>query len=66
MTQKFKLEQPLPLETVYITKESKRWIKEQSATHNVSMVAVLDEMVNFCKANAVVKRPNVLKQGLEK
>ena len=66
MPQKFKLEQPLPLDTVYITKEAKQWVKEQSTTHNVSMVAVLDEMVNFCKANAVATRPNILKQGLEK
>ena len=66
MTQKFKLEQPLPLESVYITKESKQWIKEQATTHNVSMVAVLDEMVTFCKANAVATRPNVLRQDLEK
>jgi hypothetical protein len=58
--------QPLPeLTTVYTTKESKAWIKKQAEIHGVSMVAVIDEMVEVIDSLASKQRPNVLREGIE-
>lgn len=48
------------LETVYISQEAKAFIREMASDHGVPMVAIVDDMVNFCKAYAPKKRPNAL------
>ena len=64
MTREFLPRPPMPLESVYITHESKEWIRQQANIHKVSMVAVIDEMVDFCKEHEAKRRPNILRAHL--
>ena len=55
MTKKFSPKKTPELESVYVSTESKAWIKDQAKANNVSMVAIVDEMVAVCTSTEVNK-----------
>ena len=66
MTQEFNPKKTEPLETVYVSADAKEWIKTQALSHDVSMVAIVDEMVKVCTQFTGYKRPNILTPKDEK
>ncbi len=51
------------LTSVYTTQEAKAWIKAKAAQHDVTMVAIIDEMIEVIDSLTPKQRPNVLRNG---
>ena len=53
------------LSSVYVSLETKAWLKNRAEKHDMTMIDLVDDMVEFCKANEPTTRKNALQQELD-